>query len=79
MRRRRCPDGAEIEPSGPRGSLDSRRDSLRDRRFAVVKDDVRQLEVKRMMRELNLNEQGSVEHFSLAVDALKRAYKIPRP
>ena len=28
--------------------------------FAMVKDDVRQLEVKRMMRELNLNQQGSV-------------------
>ena len=35
--------------------------------FAVVKDDVRQLDVKRMVLELNLNEQGSVEHFSLAV------------
>ena len=38
---------------------------------------MRQLVLKRMMRELNLhsNEPGSVERFSLAVDALKRAYK----
>ena len=43
--------------------------------FAIVKGDVRQLDVKRMMQELNLNSQGSVEHFCLAVDAQKRAYK----
>ena len=71
----RCLDCAEIEPPGP-GSVDIFCEIVAA--FAVVKDDVRQLDVKRMMRELNLNEQGSVEHFSLAVDALKRAYKIPR-
>lgn len=39
--------------------------------FATVNEDVRQLDVKRQMRELSLNGSGSVEHFTVAVSALK--------
>ena len=67
-----------FQESVPRGAPSW---GARGRPFAVVNDNMRQLVLKRMTRELNLfkppleTPTSRVERFSLAVDALKRAYK----